>query len=207
MAAKKPGKWSMTLENAEKFEAAMKTVPMKTMFNELATQALKDAKKIVMERPAPMGATPGTKGKSSSGNTPTPGRTFWKRGIGAFRVPGRQVDIQDMTWRAGLNATRPVFSKGSPVRSLKLQLNWRTRSERSGNDMSLFTEVAYAGRVHGGKDDKIKQTKVMDARGWLTVDEVAKKVEANAGKILRNTVAVFLKEWLERHGISTTAVP
>ena len=99
MAAEKPGKWSMSLENAEKFEAAMKTVPIETVFSELATQALKDAKKIVMERPAPMGATPGTKGKSSSGNTLTPGRTVWKRGIGAFRVPGRQVAPQDMTWR------------------------------------------------------------------------------------------------------------
>ena len=208
-AAAKPTKanpFVMTLENAEKFEAAMRNVPMTRVFQELSNQALKHAKKLITQRPQPMGATPGTKGDSSSGNTPTPKRVFWKRGIGAFRVP-KQVDLQGMDHRAGLNAIRPVKRRGAPVRSEKLQMMWRSRADINGKSMALFTEVSYAGYVHGGHQEPQKQTSVMDRRDWLTVDEVAKQVEADVAKLMRKTTVTFLVDWLKQNGITATGTP
>ena len=200
---KKASPWSVTLENAERFEAAMRNVPMQQVFQELSWQAIKHAKKLITQRPQPMGATPGSKGKSSSGNTPTPGRTFWKRGIGAFREP-KQVDTQGMDWRKGLNATRPVRRRGAPVRSEKLQGSWRSRANINGKEMALFSEVTYAGLVHGGHQEKTKQTSIMDRRDWVTVDEVAKQVEADVRKLMAKTTLAFLVSWLQQNGITAT---
>ena len=50
----------------------------------------------------------------------------------------------------------------------------------------------------------IKQTSVMKARGWETVDDAAKAVEDNIGKIMQATVARQYQQWFKRYGIDST---
>ena len=67
--------------------------------------------------------------------------------------------------------------------------------------VDVVTQVTYAGYVQGGKEDQQAQTRGMDARGWETVDEVAKYVEDNIGKVINRTLQSHYDQWFAKYGV------
>ena len=189
----------ISFENAQAFEAAIKAMPTVAILKTLVFEAASFAEARAARRPADMGATPGTSGLHSTGNVPTPLRAYYQRGKGARYVPG-------MSNSAGITGQTGKTRRSGSVRSQDLKNKWRR--ERSGDSMVVEVltspEVTYAGYVKGGRDSMIKQTRVMDARGWETMDEVAVAVEDNIGKIMAATVARQYQQWFKRYGIDST---
>jgi hypothetical protein len=179
---------SISIENAQAFEKALQSMPTLSILKTLVFEASTFAQARASRRPSQMGATPGTSGKHSTGNVPTPGRTYYQRGKGARYVPVKT------------GKTRRAGSK----RSEDLAHSWRRNRNADSTVVEVLTGVSYAGRVQGGADSARKQTRVMNARGWETVDDVAVAVEDNIGKVMRNTVARLYQQWISRHGISST---
>ena len=173
---------SITMENAEKFIAAVNAMPTRDFLKTMVFEASTFAQARAARRPAQMGATPGTSGLHSTGNTPTPLRSYYQRGKGARYVPGRKVGA--ITGQTG--RTRRSGGK----RSEQLQQSWRRMTSLAGQGMTseVVTSVSYAEYVQGGQSDQQKQTSVMDARGWETVDEVAKYVEDNIGRVINRSL-------------------
>ena len=189
----------ISIENAQAFVAALKAMPTAAILKTLVFEAASFAEARAARRPADMGATPGTSGLHSTGNVPTPLRAYYQRGKGARYVPG-------MSNSAGITGQTGKTRRSGSVRSQDLKNKWRR--ERSGDSMVVEVltspEVTYAGYVKGGRDSMIKQTRVMDARGWETMDEVAVAVEDNIGKIMAATVARQYQQWFKRYGIDST---
>jgi len=187
----------ISFENAQAFEAAIKAMPTAAILKTLVFEAASFAEARAARRPADMGATPGTSGLHSTGNVPTPLRAYYQRGKGARYVPG-------MSNSAGIVGQTGKTRRSGSKRSQDLKNSWRR--ERSGDSMQVevLTEVSYAGYVQGGSDSMTKQTRVMDARGWETMNEVAVAVEDNIGKIMRATVARQYQQWFKRYGIDST---
>jgi len=189
----------ISFENAQAFEAAIKAMPTVAILKTLVFEAASFAEARAARRPKDMGATPGTSGLHSTGNVPTPLRAYYQRGKGARYVPG-------MSNSAGITGQTGKTRRSGSVRSQDLKNKWRR--ERSGDSMVVEVltspEVTYAGYVKGGRDSMIKQTRVMDARGWETMDEVAVAVEDNIGKIMAATVARQYQQWFKRYGIDST---
>lgn len=189
----------ISFENAQAFEAAIKAMPTVAILKTLVFEAASFAEGRAARRPKDMGATPGTSGLHSTGNVPTPLRAYYQRGKGARYVPG-------MSNSAGITGQTGKTRRSGSVRSQDLKNKWRR--ERSGDSMVVEVltspEVTYAGYVKGGRDSMIKQTRVMDARGWETMDEVAVAVEDNIGKIMAATVARQYQQWFKRYGIDST---
>ena len=187
----------ISFENAQAFEAAIKAMPTVAILKTLVFEAAKFAEARAARRPAEMGATPGTSGLHSTGNVPTPLRAYYQRGFGRRYVPGfkNSAGIVGQTGKTRGSGTK---------KSEKLKDSWRR--ERSGDSMQVevLTDVSYAGYVQGGSDSMTKQTRVMDARGWETMNEVAVAVEDNIGKIMRATVARQYQQWFKRYGIDST---
>ena len=187
----------ISFENAQAFEAAIKAMPTVAILKTLVFEAAVFAEGRAARRPTDMGATPGTSGLHSTGNVPTPLRAYYQRGKGARYVPG-------MSNSAGIVGQTGKTRRSGSKRSQDLKNSWRR--ERSGDSMQVevLTEVSYAGYVQGGSDSMTKQTRVMDARGWETMNEVAVAVEDNIGKIMRATVARQYQQWFKRYGIDST---
>ena len=190
------GKSKVTFEHAQAFEAAIRALPTQTILKSLVDEASTFAQARASRRPADMGATPGTSGKYSTGNVPTPLRTYYQRGKGARYLPGRSTDYGAV--KAGRTRRR------GGKRSEDLKNSWRRASSQAGFVVEVMSSVSYAGLVQGGAGDPLQQTRVMDARGWETVTEVAQAVEDNIGKVMRNVVAAQYQQWLARNGISST---
>ena len=173
---------SITMENAEKFIAALEAMPTRDFLKTMVFEASTFAQARAARRPAQMGATPSTSGLHSTGNTPTPLRSYYQRGKGARYVPGRKVGA--ITGQTG--RTRRSGGK----RSEQLQQSWRRMTNLASANLTVdvVTFVSYAGHVQGGKTDQPSQTRVMDARGWETVDEVAKAVEDNIGRVIHRSL-------------------
>ena len=163
---------SITMENAEKFIAAVQAMPTRDFLKTMVNEASIIAQARAARRPADMGATPTTSGLHSTGNVPTKGRGYYQRGKG-----GRHLSLDGKT-------------TSSKKRSEKLQLSWRRLSSLAGQGMTseVVTSVSYAGHVQGGEKDDPNQSYVMDVRGWETVDEVAKYVEDNIGRVINRSL-------------------
>ena len=187
----------ISFENAQAFEAAIKAMPTVAILKTLVFEAAMFAEARAARRPADMGATPGTSGLHSTGNVPTPLRAYYQRGFGRRYVPGFKNS-------AGIVGQTGKTRRSGGKRSEQLKDSWRR--ERSGDSMQVevLTQVSYAGYVQGGRDSMIKQTRIMDARGWETMDEVAVAVEDNIGKIMAATVARQYQQWFKRYGIDST---
>ena len=187
----------ISFENAQAFEAAIKAMPTVAILKTLVFEAAVFAEGRAARRPKDMGATPGTSGLHSTGNVPTPLRAYYQRGFGRRYVPGFKNS-------AGIVGQTGKTRGGGGKKSEKLKDSWRR--ERSGDSMQVevLTDVSYAGYVQGGSDSMTKQTRVMDARGWETMNEVAVAVEDNIGKIMRATVARQYQQWFKRYGIDST---
>ena len=187
----------ISIENAQAFVAALRAMPTAAILKTLVFEAASFAEARAARRPADMGATPGTSGLHSTGNVQTPLRAYYQRGKGARYVPG-------MSNSAGIVGQTGKTRRSGSKRSQDLKNSWRR--DRSGDSMmvEVLTEVSYAGYVQGGSDSMTKQTRVMDARGWETMNEVAKAVEDNIGKIMRATVARQYQQWFKRYGIDST---
>ena len=190
----------ISFENAQAFEAAIKAMPTLAILKTLVFEASVFAEgRLGGYRPTQMGATPGTSGLHSTGNVPTPLRSYYQRGKGMRYVPGFRNS-------GGIVGQTGKTRKSGEKRSEILRDKWRR--VRSGDSMVVEVltdpEVSYAGYVKGGRDSMIKQTRIMDARGWETMDEVAVAVEDNIGKIMRATVARQYQQWFKRYGIDST---
>ena len=189
----------ISFENAQAFEAAIKSMPTLSILKTLVFEAAVFAQARAARRPTAMGATPGTSGLHSTGNVPTPLKSYYQRGFGRRYVPGfkNSAGIVGQTGK-----TRRSGSKGSE----KLKDKWFR--ERSGDSLTVEVltkpEVSYVGYVQGGTGSSIKQTSNMDKRGWETIDEVAVAVEDNIGKIMAATVARQYQQWFKRYGIDST---
>ena len=184
---------SITMENAEKFIAAVQAMPTRDFLKTMVNEASIIAQARAARRPAAMGATTGTSGLHSTGNTPTAGRSYYQRGKGSRYVPGRTSG--SITGQTG--KTRSSGGK----RSEQLQQSWRRDRSSDSMQVDVVTQVTYAGYVQGGKEDQPAQTRVMDARGWETVDEVAKAVEDNIGKVISNTIQRHYDQWFKKYGV------
>lgn len=186
----------ISFENAQNFEAAIKAMPTTSMLKTLVFEASMFAQQRATRRPADMGVTPGTSGLHSTGNVPTPLRSYYQRGKGARYVPGRTSgSIVGQTGRTRRSGTK---------RSENLKNSWRRERNSDSTIVEVLTNVSYAGHVQGGSDSQQQQTRVMDARGWENTDEIAKAVEDNISKVMRNTVARLYQQWFAKYGISTT---
>ena len=163
---------SITMENAEKFIAAVNAMPTRDFLKTMVNEASVIAQARAARRPAAMGTTPGTSGLHSTGNTPTAGRGYYQRGKG-----GRHLSLAGKT-------------TSSKKRSEQLQQSWRRMTSLAGQGMTseVVTSVSYAGHVQGGEKDDPNQSYVMDVRGWETVDEVAKYVEDNIGRVINRSL-------------------
>ena len=199
----------ITFENAQAFEAALKAMPTQSMLKTLVFEASMFAQERATRRPADMGATPGTSGLHSTGNVPTPLRDYYQRGKGTRYVPGmhNRFGIVGQTGRTRRRGKKEVNEKGKTVivnRSENLKNSWRRERNSDSTVVEVLTEVSYAGRVQGGAGDPHQQTRVMEARGWETIDDVAKAVEDNIGKVMRNTVGRLYQQWFAKYGITST---
>ena len=174
---------SITMENAEKFIAAVQAMPTRDFLKTMVNEASIIAQARAARRPAAMGATPGTSGLHSTGNTPTAGRGYYQRGKG-----GRYLSLAGKT-------------TSSKKRSGQLHQSWRRQTSGEGMQVEVVTGVSYAEYVQGGQSDQQKQTSVMDARGWETVDEVAKYVEDNIGKVINRTIQSHYDQWFAKYGV------
>lgn len=186
----------ISLENAEKFEAAIKAMPTQAILKTLVFEASMFAQARASRRPTEMGATPGTSGLHSTGNVPTPLRAYYQRGKGARYVPGRTSG--DTVAKTG--RTRRSGSK----RSEDLRNSWRRERNGDSTIVEVMSAVSYSAYVQGGSDSQQKQTRVMDARGWESTDEIAKAVEDNIGKVMQNTVGRLYQQWFAKYGITST---
>lgn len=185
----------ISLENAKKFEAAIKAMPTQAILKTLVFEASMFAQQRAKRRPTEMGATPGTSGLHSTGNVPTPLRAYYQRGKGARYVPGRTSG--DTVVKTGRTRRRKKRSEG-------LRNSWRRERNSDSTIVEVISAVSYAGRVQGGSESEHKQTRVMDARGWESTNEIAKAVEDHIGKVMRNTVARLYRQWFAKYGITST---
>ena len=64
--------------------------------------------------------------------------------------------------------------------------------------------VDYAGWVRGGNDETQKQTRTMKARGWESVDVIAKTVEGDIGQIVEKSLRRMWQAHLAQYGVSST---
>ncbi len=185
------------MENAEKFEAAIKAMPTQAILKTLVFEASMFAQARASRRPTEMGMTPGTSGDYSTGNVPTPLRTYWQRGKGSRYVPGRTVGNTS-------ESTGRTRRRASGARSENLKNRWRRERNSDSTVVEVFTSVTYAKHVQGGKADEKSRSRVMEARGWESIDEVGEAVEENIGKVMQKTVARLYQQFLTKYGISST---
>ena len=83
--------------------------------------------------------------------------------------------------------------------------SWERQVSNGGLTISVQTRgVDYAGWVRGGKDETQKQTRVMKARGWESVDVIAKTVEGDIVQIVEKSLRQMWQEHLTQYGISST---
>ena len=171
------------------------------------------AKKILARcvlQPAEMAATPGTKGLSSSGNVPTPGRAYWKRGFGNYYVPYATVrssslatrKVSSSQVRAGKN--RRAGRKGKQVKSQDLSHAWKAISTISGMTVAVRTfNNEYADFVQGGRGDRKQQSKIMQRRGWESVDKIADEFRQGLEERVKKLVVQSIKQFLASKGFTS----
>ena len=210
---------SITMENAETFVAALEAMPTRDFLKTMIFEAGNVAEARVMLRPPQMGYA-GSKGSaksSSSGNSIVAGKTFWKRGDGAYKVAkektttfkrfrnvdedtGKKFYDYKATSKFGMVA---VGKKRSELLSAARGGKGSWRRERSSDSLQvdIVTSVSYAGRVKGGSGDDPTQAAVMAKRGWETVDDAAKFVEKNMLNIINNTIQRHYDQWFKKYGV------
>lgn len=190
-----PSEFIATVENLQELISAFYQVPIETYLHDIMFTASRKAQARLALRPPPMGVTPQTSGLSSTGNTPTAGRSFYRRGFGSFYV------------RSKLNASgkrKRAFRRST---SHDISHSWSISSSMSG----LMVEVksndvgdgSYVGVVLGGKNDNPKQSDVMRRRGWIDVDTVAMIIEEDLHKIAGRYIQDSFRIFLRGRGIST----
>lgn len=174
-------------ENGDKFAAALLANPTAKFLRSIVQEA---ANVVDAERklaPAQTGATPVTSGKHSTGNLKTTQRSYYARTVGSFyvRKDGGQT--------------------ASKKRSQDLANSFERRTSDGGLTVSLQTAgVDYAGFVRGGRDESQKQTRVMQARGWKTVDQIADAVVNDITQIVDKSLRAAWRDYLQQNGITST---
>ena len=178
---------TIIFENADKFAQALLANPTEKFLRTIVFQASEVVQAERVKVPAQMGATPGTSGRHSTGNNKTLQRSYYARTVGSFyvRKDGGQTP--------------------SKKRSQDLSGSWERHMSNGGLTAEVRTAgVDYAGWVRGGKDETQKQTRVMKARGWESVDVIAKTVEGDIVQIVEKSLRQMWQEHLTQYGISST---
>ena len=209
-------KSTIELENANLFADALKNINMGKVMQETMMELTTAAQKLAEYRPTQMGYSGNALKPTSSGNSIVGGKTFWKRGDGAYYVAKQRVqkvtkfrNIDEDTGKRFtdfkvkmVNALKPV----GKLRSDDLQGNWNTRISQNMLVVEVVSEgVRYAGAVHGGADDTMRQSAAMKRRGWLSVDEMAKKVDSKVAQSAAKVVARAIADYLASRGVTAAA--
>ncbi len=186
-------KFTLESKGLQEFANAMLNMPNKEFLGRLVHNAALTAKARIALRPDEMGATPGTKGEHSTGNTPTAGASFWRRGDGGYYVP-----------KSGKKASKRKLLTAAVKRanSADLYNSWEISKGSRGMEANVRSTAPYAGYVQGGKQDKPTQSRIMKRRNWDTTDVAAKFVEQEIGVVVENTIQSFYKAFLAKHGIT-----
>lgn len=181
---------SHQLTNIEQLLQALRTMPMIEFCAKVNDISARKAEDRIQNRPRQMGTTPGTSGKSSTGNVPTAGRSFYKRDVGSFYVP------------SGKAKNQMVRQTGT---SQHLQASWQRVSNANGGRIEIRSfNVEYAGYVQGGKNDTPDQSEVMKRRGWETTDKVGKEIEAQMASKLAKMMVLEMQGHIIKYGITAT---
>ena len=178
---------SIVFENGEEFARALLANPTKQFLAAIVLEASEVVQAERRKNPAQTGSTPGTIGKSSTGNIKTLQRSYYARTVGSFyvRKDGSQT--------------------ASKKRSQDLSNSWERQVSNGGLTISVQTQgVDYAGWVRGGRDETQKQTSVMKRRGWDSVDVIAKTVEGDIGQIVEKSLGRLYREYFASRGITAT---
>lgn len=185
--------FKLEAKGLDEFANAMLNMPNKEFLGRLVDQAGLKAKGRIALRPDEMGATPGTSGEHSTGNTPTKGKSFWRRGDGGYYVP------KGTQGRGKKNLATAAVKRSD---SEDLYNSWEIQKGKGGMLADVRSNAKYAGYVQGGAKDDPKQSTDMKARGWDTTDVAAKFVEAEIGNVVANTIKAFYTAYLAKHGIT-----
>ena len=178
---------TIIFENGDKFAQALLANPTEQFLRTIVLEASEVVQAERRKVPAQMGATPGTSGRYSTGNHKTVKRWYYARTVGAFYV--RKDGTQTPSKR----------------RSQDLSNSWERRISNGGLTAEVRTAgVDYAGWVRGGADDVQRQTRVMKARGWESVDVIAKTVEGDIVQIVEKSLQRMWQAHLTQYGISST---
>ena len=200
---------SIDWSRIEAAAAALQKMQMK----EYIRPVVQDLSKKILARcvlqPAEMAATPGSKGLSSSGNVPTAGRSYWKRSFGRYYVPYATVrssslatrKVSSSQVRAGKN--RRAGRKGKQVKSQDLSHAWKALSKISGMQVEVKTiNNEYADYVQGGAGDRKQQSKIMQRRGWESVDKIADDFRQGLEERVKKLVVRSMKQFLASQGFT-----
>lgn len=176
----------IVFENGEKFAQALLANPTAKFLRSIVQEAANVVDAERRKAPAQTGATAGTSGKHSTGNLKTTQRSYYARTVGSFYV--RKDGMQT----AG-------------KRSQDLANSFERSVSNGGLTVSLrSTGVDYAGFVRGGRDESQKQSRVMQARGWQTVDQIADAVVDDITQIVDKSLRAAWKNYLQENGITST---
>ena len=208
-------KSGISMENGQAFEAAINAMPSLSILKTLVYEASVFAQARAARYPPIMGYAGDKKNSSSSGNIATPGKTFWKRHDGAYKVAKDKIkkttrhrSVGEITKMRHYTYTVKEVLGIIPVgkfrsEQLSNKMRWPMHKAGDGMIVEVVTDVRYAAYVKGGKDDEQPQALIMKKRGWENMDDVAAAVEDNIGKIMRATVARLYQQWFKRYGIDS----
>ena len=204
------------MDGASQFAAALKNIDMGMVMKSTMLELTTVAQDLTEYRPPQMGYSGSARKPTSSGNSIVNGRTFWKRGDGAYYVAAQRVQkvkrFRNVDEDSGkkfmdfkvtsVNAIKPV----GKLRSDDLQNNWKTHISSNAMVVEVVSEgVRYVGAVHGGVDDTIRQSSAMARRGWKSVDDMAKKIDSKVPLIASKVVARAIADYLTSKGLTAVS--
>lgn len=212
---------SVQLENAAQLIDAFKNINMGRVVKTLMDDLQMLAEKQTAYRPPQMGYSGNNPKATSSGNSIRQGKTFWKRGDGAFYVAAQTVlkttRFRNFDEDSGkkfidfrikrVQAIKPV----GKLRSDNLQDSFESRilGKNAVPNAAYVVEVMstgvrYVNYVMGGEADDPRQSIQMKKRGWRSVDEIAKKLDGSAARLANRIVVQQMVEYLRSKGVTAT---
>lgn len=213
---------TIELENAAQIADAFKNINMGRVVKTLMDDLQLLAEKQTEYRPPQMGYSGNSSKPTSSGNSIRNGKTFWKRGDGAYYVYAeketkvRRFRVTDEdTGKKSFDYSIKQVNRLKPVgklRSDNLQESFESRvlgKNAVANSAYVVevgsTGVRYANFVMGGAADDPGQSQNMKKRGWRSVDEIAQKLDGSAARLANRIIVQQMVEYLRSKGVTATA--
>lgn len=212
---------TVELENAAQIVDAFKNINMGRVVKTLMDDLQMLAEKQTAYRPPQMGYSGTKQNATSSGNSIVNGKTFWKRGDGAFYVAKqkqtkvRRFRVTDEdTGKKSFDFSIKQVNRITPVgrlRSDNLQESFDSRilSKNAVPNAAYVVEVIstgvrYVNYVMGGAADDPRQSENMKKRGWRSVDDIAQKLDGSAARLANRIVVQQMVEYLRSKGVTAT---